>query len=870
MLIINHRVKTKTKTKTKKRNRKISKKNYSRHASSRTYRRTYRRKDKRKNKKTRKKNTKYKKNYQNGGSAPPPLQQPPAPTRPVQVLLAASLVEARLRGAAASAVAGATSAAASAAAGASNFFQEKITGIPIQGQRYIDAMNTLYGGKSPEEVDRNLRKYRSGIETIKADNSLTGPEKKQKVETLKQSYSFSIPKYILISGHGAVVDWNEDMSVDNFFTLVPRGYKLILATSAGEVLTALGAKVDPKLGAALGGDKKAGSGYGLKIDPPEWNADRLQENPSFYREYTGLINNHYIDFKLDYDGTIDFDNCEGGLWQHELRSVSFTCDDSDVHIMKLIRHAVGSGLMAAKVKSGWQDDESRRPYNEIDSTMRVTIEGFLIERSVMMRRMRTELQALEVTALQHKAVEMSVPDEAHRDALDTGDPKSALIAAILSVWVGKLWNWLLYHDRCHSKKKIIKSMDDPGVLVKFVEPISDGNYFKNFMSYSTGNKDDHLVVGEFFRPHQDPMRNLKNAPLNRGNMELTRQSAAPQSAAPQSLQDMLMDLGMGQLIERAQAEGVGDDDLRDAEGGEGGGGKEAIIQLIINKIGLPGAEAKAIAEAVDREQERRFDELDSEEIPSAKKYSKIFSDGVQNRIDNGYYLDTVIPIELMRKQIEKSVVNYEDKEEIKLPDLESGGDYFDLAELFHLIKEKENREKQGVVEAERILAEKKANENADEIAQAEADLARETGVLKVTELPKVIVGSFCRGGVVPNELVFLLDMAHDGLPKLTERYFNGEIRAGTDKLTKQHSLSSKTKIQDFWDIFYNIKERLGEFEEPVRTKFETVRKRIEDPSLTYPEGGIKLPALSASLIFQMDLFLMQQNTIIAPLLGSRG
>jgi hypothetical protein len=94
---------------------------------------------------------------------------------------------------------------------------------------------------------------------------------------------------------------------------------------------------------------------------------------------------------------------------------------------------------------------------------------------------------------------------------------------------------------------------------------------------------------------------------------------------------------------------------------------------------------------------------------------------------------------------------------------------------------------------------------------------------------------------------------------LTERYFNGDIIFASDsaELTKQQSLASKTKTQDFLKIFKKIERNLENFNESVLEKFETVKRRIDNP--THPEGGIKLSFYDACLVFQMDLYLIKKG-----------
>jgi hypothetical protein len=91
-----------------------------------------------------------------------------------------------------------------------------------------------------------------------------------RIETKYNPENF--PKYILISGHGRVINCDEKWYGEECFTLLPRDYKLILSTATGQSL----AKVYDK-----------------------------QVNATYYRMYEGLIPNHTIDFNLTLKGSAE-------------------------------------------------------------------------------------------------------------------------------------------------------------------------------------------------------------------------------------------------------------------------------------------------------------------------------------------------------------------------------------------------------------------------------------------------------------------------------------------------------------------------------------------------------------------------------------
>ena len=146
---------------------------------------------------------------------------------------------------------------------------------------------------------------------------------------------------------------------------------------------------------------------------------------------------------------------------------------------------------------------------------------------------------------------------------------------------------------------------------------------------------------------------------------------------------------------------------------------------------------------------------------------------------------------------------------------------------------------------------------------------------KRTDLPKNILGEFCRGGEFNYNIDGLIEVPGKyGLPQLTQEYFSGNIDYGVDPgLMKQYSLASKTKPQDFWSIYDKLKEKIDEFGEAVREWFGWIIRKIEveseeelsEPRLAsdrlprragpYPMRGINLTLDDVSLIFQMDYYL---------------
>lgn len=236
----------------KKRVSKSRKKSYLKRNSRRTIRHTYRRKDKRKIKKTRKKNKR-------GGSrinhvAPHLLELPVF---------------------------------AKEAKGKVEILEQELGTSEIKNlfddSRSVNVLETLYGG-DPEEVGRIIEEYNSKVSDLTREiwsgtGEIDATEHQQKLDEydtriapILQKFPSGHPTYILISGHSSMIDCIESTR-DPCFTLLPRGYKLILATATSEVLSS--------------SKRLMGEGY-------------EQNESSYYRMYEGLIPNQGINFNLVY------------------------------------------------------------------------------------------------------------------------------------------------------------------------------------------------------------------------------------------------------------------------------------------------------------------------------------------------------------------------------------------------------------------------------------------------------------------------------------------------------------------------------------------------------------------------------------------
>jgi hypothetical protein len=212
-----------------------SKKSYSRRISKRNYRRTYRRKGK-KNKKTRKRNKR--------GGAEGSVYLPPPELRHVE---GQGLV--RNLDLPASA-------------------PENLFGETISDDRTLNTLRTLYGG-DPEEMSKRIQAYKEAL--IDPEESMGEESMEDKQRRLIQDFfPEGFPTNILISGHGSMINCSE-FGNEPCFTILPRGYKLILATETG------GALITNSL---------------LK----------KQQGATYYRMYEGLIPNQWINFDLVYEG----------------------------------------------------------------------------------------------------------------------------------------------------------------------------------------------------------------------------------------------------------------------------------------------------------------------------------------------------------------------------------------------------------------------------------------------------------------------------------------------------------------------------------------------------------------------------------------
>ena len=216
----------------KKRN--YSKKSYSRRISKRNYRRTYRRKGK-KNKKTRKR-------YKRGGAEGSVYLPPPELLHVAGQGLVKNL-----------------DLPASA--------PENLFGETISDDRTLNTLRTLYGG-DPEEMSKRIQAYKEALMDPEESMGEESIEDKQR-RLIQYFFPEGFPTYILISGHGSMINCSEFGS-EPCFTILPRGYKLILATETGKKLI-----TNPRL--------------------------KKQQEATYYRMYEGLIPNQWINFNLVYE-----------------------------------------------------------------------------------------------------------------------------------------------------------------------------------------------------------------------------------------------------------------------------------------------------------------------------------------------------------------------------------------------------------------------------------------------------------------------------------------------------------------------------------------------------------------------------------------
>ena len=141
------------------------------------------------------------------------------------------------------------------------------------------------------------------------------------------------------------------------------------------------------------------------------------------------------------------------------------------------------------------------------------------------------------------------------------------------------------------------------------------------------------------------------------------------------------------------------------------------------------------------------------------------------------------------------------------------------------------------------------------------------------DLPNKIIGLFCRSGDLPDlDIDSLIASSHKGLPVLTREYFSDTFSYGGAELTRQKSLSSDKKVQDFWDIYENIINRLPFLSEQLGNSWiideiliiqEKINRGNEEFASSedtncFMNGipiGIQLEINEVALIFQCDIYL---------------
>ena len=253
----------------KKRIKKSRKKSYLKRNSRRTIRRKdrriSRRKDKRKNKKTRKKK-------QRGGSRKGTVQKHLL-EKPDIVSEGTGKVEVEVDGKWVS---------EPAPLGVPLTQQELLRSGNLFGpqkgeSKSINVPYILYNGH-PTAISHKIVKYKKEISDAKDGG---GFNDSVNLEILSRIFPEGYPRYILISGHGSMIDCFYGQPC---FTILPRGYKLILATETG---------------------------VSLRIS----NIKEKQVDATYYRLYEGLIPNQKINFNLilkNADGEIQKKIITGG------------------------------------------------------------------------------------------------------------------------------------------------------------------------------------------------------------------------------------------------------------------------------------------------------------------------------------------------------------------------------------------------------------------------------------------------------------------------------------------------------------------------------------------------------------------------------
>jgi hypothetical protein len=144
-------------------------------------------------------------------------------------------------------------------------------------------------------------------------------------------------------------------------------------------------------------------------------------------------------------------------------------------------------------------------------------------------------------------------------------------------------------------------------------------------------------------------------------------------------------------------------------------------------------------------------------------------------------------------------------------------------------------------------------------------------IINKSDLPNKILGLFCRSGDLPDlDIDALIDSSQDALPELTRKYFSDTFSYGGTELTRQKSLASDQKSQNFWDIYENIikgipflSEQLGgkswiiETIETIQEKIDRGNEKFVSPNcfINGIPNGIQLEVSEAAFIFQCDIYL---------------
>jgi len=154
--------------------------------------------------------------------------------------------------------------------------------------------------------------------------------------------------------------------------------------------------------------------------------------------------------------------------------------------------------------------------------------------------------------------------------------------------------------------------------------------------------------------------------------------------------------------------------------------------------------------------------------------------------------------------------------------------------------------------------------------------------------PRNIFGSFCRGGEFNYNIDQLLKCnSITELPPLSPEYFNANItyEGVSDELWRGVSLASKSKAQDFWKIYDEIKQKFedqyfttgemvavmglmatmfsddrdaGALVSTMLDAFKSVQGKMDTPT----EDGISLSLNDVCIIFQIDNTIMFCKTLV--------